>query len=184
MIEYENLIRCKTFSCNNPTDFCDHSQKPLGNQHRLLLGPWNHSGEENISPINGGLAKFDLSGELLKFFDFHVKGLPTGIDREKRVHYFTLVEEQWKQADSWPPPARPLIYYLGPDQSLAAERPTSAGLVYRYQVDPECGTGIRTRWNSQMGFPIVPAYPDRANPVPDFTRLCQATASNGSMRNR
>jgi predicted acyl esterase len=42
-------------------------------------------------------------GEILKFFDHHLKGWETGVKKDKPVHYFTMVEEKWKASDVWPP---------------------------------------------------------------------------------
>ena len=83
----------------------------LTNPHnRLIIGPWDHGGRRSISPYNVGPSKFDHAGELLKFFDFHLKDIPTGIDQEQPIHSFTMGEEHWKATDTWPPVATALLY--------------------------------------------------------------------------
>lgn len=129
---------------------------------RLLIGPWGHAGEQNVSPTSAGPAGFDLGGELLKFFDHHLRGVATGIAAEPRVHYFTMGEDRWKAADSWPPRATPTPYYFGPDSSLVSRRPTAPAAADEWRIDPAAGTGDRTRWKSLLGASLVPAYPDRA----------------------
>lgn len=72
-------------------------------ENKLILGPWEHGGSFNCGHTNPGSSGFDHLGEILKFFDHHLKGWDTGLKNEKPVHYFTMVEEKWKQSDVWPP---------------------------------------------------------------------------------
>lgn len=72
-------------------------------RNKLILGPWEHGGSFNCGHTNPGHSGFDHIGEVLRFFDHHLRGWETGITKEKPVHYFTMVEEKWKSADTWPP---------------------------------------------------------------------------------
>lgn len=72
-------------------------------KNKLILGPWEHGGSFNAGHTNPGHSGFDHIGEVLRFFDHHLKGWDTGITKEKPVHYFTMVEEKWKASDVWPP---------------------------------------------------------------------------------
>lgn len=72
-------------------------------ENKLILGPWEHGGSFNAGHTNPGSSGFDHLGEILKFFDHHLKSWETGLKKEKPVHYFTMVEEKWKQSDVWPP---------------------------------------------------------------------------------
>jgi putative CocE/NonD family hydrolase len=88
-------------------------------KNRLILGPWEHGGRWNCGHTNPGPSGFDHIGEVLRFFDHHLKGWDTGIDKEKSVHYFTMVEEKWKSSDEWPPKeASPFAAYFGSGNSL------------------------------------------------------------------
>jgi putative CocE/NonD family hydrolase len=119
---------------------------------RLILGPWTHAGSANLSPFAAGPRDFDADGELLRFFDFHLKGARNGLDTLPPVRYFTMGEEQWHSADSWPPPvARMVPYYLTAERGLAAgdangqpDARDSLALVLS-------GTGDHTRWNPLIG---------------------------------
>lgn len=120
--------------------------------NRLILGPWEHGGNFNCSPVNAGPSGFDKLNELMKFFDFYLKDIPTGIEDEPRVHYFTMVEEKWKTADTWPPKtARSEYIYLGPDNQLKTNKQTENSGSYTYMVDTTTGTGPDARWNSVFG---------------------------------
>src|SRR4029077_9104858 len=109
---------------------------------RLILGPWNHGGGWNVDQL-GPAAKsaFDHNGELLRFFDRHLKGSDSGIDAEPPVHYFTMGEGRWKSADAWPPPALRRVYHLSPDRRLVLDPPTTEGGVDEYRVDQSVGSG-------------------------------------------
>ncbi len=128
---------------------------------RLLLGPWNHGGDQNVDPRRRRLAPdFDAASELLGFFDHHLRDAPQTLD-EHPVHWYTQVEGRWKHGDTWPPPARTRRLHLGASGRLAASRADAGADPHR--VDPGTGTGPHARWNSLMGDPELPVeYPDRA----------------------
>jgi uncharacterized protein len=129
---------------------------------RLILGPWNHTGASHIDPLrNPAKPIFDHDGELLRFFDHHLRGSDTGIGSEPPVHYFTMVEDRWKSADTWPPPAAPLSYYLAPNRELSLDPPDSESNADEYRVDQTVGTGEHSRWRSQVGIDGSVRYPDR-----------------------
>jgi putative CocE/NonD family hydrolase len=128
---------------------------------KLLLGPWDHA-LHAVSPLGKrGPSRFDHRGELLRFLDEHVRGVPTGLEREPRVHYFTQGLERWRAADRWPPPARPERWYLAAGRALSPAPPPEAEAEDGYAVDFEAGTGEASRWAALSGRPIYDPYPDR-----------------------
>jgi putative CocE/NonD family hydrolase len=128
---------------------------------RLVLGPWNHGGGYYSEPPNApSPSSFDHAAELRRFFDARLEGKDTGIDAEKPVHYFTMVENKWKAADTWPVPARTVTLYFGPGHTLEAKRPTEPDGEDTYQVNPLADTGPESRWNTGVGSRRVD-YPDR-----------------------
>ncbi|MCA9472554.1 MAG: CocE/NonD family hydrolase [Nitrospirales bacterium] len=135
-----------------------HSQK----HNKLIIGPWDHGGRRNISPFHLSESEFDHQGELLKFFDYHLRGLETGIKDEASVHYFTMGEERWKAHNIWPPEAEPVRYFLSNDSHLSTLRPSENEAYDRYLVNPSVGTGHQTRWDTLIGQPLPTPYADRA----------------------
>lgn len=119
-------------------------------QNKLMLGPWEHGGAYNISPYTRSKAGFDHAAELLKFFDYHLKGIENGLYEEPAVHYFTVGEEKWKGAESWPPKASVERYYLGPKQALVKEKIAQEGFDLR-EEDNSFGTGPASRWTAVNG---------------------------------
>lgn len=139
--------------------------RTLKNRGRLILGPWNHGATRDASPYSPASASaFNGNGELLRFFDDQLKGVNTGILQEKPVLYFTMGEERWKTADSWPPPdAHSMSYYFDADHRLATGRPSAQDASDHYAVDNTTGAGNTSRWNSLIDPDIDVIYPDRSS---------------------
>jgi hypothetical protein len=130
---------------------------------RMLLGPWNHGGDQQPDPLEPTRAsEFDHAGELLRFFDFHLKGAANGWDAEPPVTYFTTGENVWKHAATWPPPSTPTSLYLAEKSSLASTPPTQSDGEDEFTVDPESGTGTSSRWRG-LAVPTWTEYGDRAD---------------------
>lgn len=117
--------------------------------NRLTIGPWNHNLIE-ISPGEERRAQaFSVGWEAVKFFDYHLKGIRREADPDP-IHYWTVGEEKWKSAATWPPPgAQAVDYYLAPGHTLSTSRP--AGGDDRYRVDNDTGRGNYTRWATPNG---------------------------------
>jgi uncharacterized protein len=129
--------------------------------NRLLLGPWDHA-LHTVSPRSPrGASRFDHGGELLRFLDQHVRGIPTGLEREPPVHYYTLGAERWRAAERWPPPARRVRWFLAAQARLSPDGPGAPG-EDAYTVDFEAGSGPASRWAALRGRPLGTPYPDRA----------------------
>ncbi len=142
-------------------------------QNKLILGPWEHGGWLNCSPGNPGESAFSKPAELLKFFDYHLKGIKTGIYDEPRVHYFTMVEEKWKSSNVWPPANSSYqTMHLTGEGKLSENNTTSASGEVNFTVDTTFGTGKESRWMSVLGDLKQPyAYPDwneRTQPLAHF----------------
>lgn len=142
--------------------------------NKLMLGPWEHGGWMNCSPYNPGPAGFNKASEILKFFDYHLKGIDNGIQNEPRVFYYTLVEEKWKSSNVWPPAtSRYSTYYLKADGKMSSAKPTEQNAYTPYKVDSAFGTGIYARWRSLLGQLKTPyAYYDwneKSKALPHFT---------------
>lgn len=139
--------------------------------NKLILGPWEHGGRFNTSPANPGETGFNHLGEIMKFFDYHLKGIQNGVDKEPRIHYFTMGEEKWKSTRVWPPSSENTTLFLGGNKMLVARKDLRsksqpAGIreyeYDTYQVDTTTGTGIYSRWRSVAGqLRTGKTYPDR-----------------------
>jgi len=130
----------------------------LGGTGQLVIGPWNHGGQQDISPFTKmGAAVDDHTATLLQFFDRHVRGLSTDASTP-RVCYFTLGEERWKEAETWPPAdVRRRDLFLGPEGRLT-NAPSEASGTTVYAVDVDTRTGRRARWDSLLGIKAPIGY--------------------------
>jgi putative CocE/NonD family hydrolase len=128
---------------------------------RLVLGPWDHA-LWYVSPHGAAApSEFDIGSELLRFADHHVRGMPTGLQHEPPIRYFTMGAERWRSAERWPPPHRRVHWYLSDEGALAGTPPASDG-EDAYRVDFEAGSGDGSRWAALTGRPLSDPYPDRA----------------------
>lgn len=128
----------------------------LTNPEKLTIGPWAHCTEMRPWWPNAHKPDFDYDAEMLRFFDYHLKGINNGIMEEKPIYYYTMVEEKWKSADTWPPAAEPRRYYFSPENKLAAARPTSSDCFDTYRVDYTTGTDLKSRWVSLVNVKKIP----------------------------
>jgi putative CocE/NonD family hydrolase len=144
-----------------------------GSKNRLTIGPWNHGGEYNCDPLAPGKSHFGMIVELFRFFENVLRGADTGISGDKPVHYYTMGQEKWKAADTWPPHSEPRPFYFGPEGTLTGEKPTSADASDTYDMNYTHATGARSRWNCLvMGGTVT--YPDRKEQ--DAKLLCYTSA--------
>lgn len=131
---------------------------------QLILGPWEHSGRQNISPWDPSREPhFDHDAELLEFFDRHLFEHQTPPDRDKRVRYFVMGSEEWKAAPTWPPPGVTNERWrfgdagaFGPDVSGDGEA--------RIVVAGRHGTGRASRWRSLLPMLSLTHYVPRSGP--------------------
>jgi len=128
-------------------------------QHRLLLGPWDHGARSNVSPWRQETAtQFPWLAEILRFFDHHLLGLPTGLENEKPVHYFTLHDEKWQATDTWPPVKTSSRWYPDANGTLSAH--AGAQGHDKYQVSFTVSSGTSTRLERLGAVNVDTYYPD------------------------
>jgi uncharacterized protein len=113
----------------------------------LLLGPWVH-GVANTAKSKSGEREFgsgaaiDYDQVILRWMDHYVRGLDNGVEKEKPVRYFVMGENQWHDADSWPPPSELKPFYLhgaeagGQRSELSEQPPAADGRVTSFVSDP------------------------------------------------
>jgi len=120
----------------------------LENPCKLTIGPWDHSIEIRPWWPDAGKPEFDFDAEMLRFFDFHLKGIENGVMDEPSVHYYTMVEEKWKEAEIWPPASESRTYFFSADSKLAFDRPEASDGADTYVVDYTASTDLKSRWVS------------------------------------
>ncbi len=131
---------------------------PVRHKH-LLLGPWDHGARTNVSPFRERQEpEFALLAECLRFFDHYLRAEP-GLEAEAPVHYFTIGEERWHAAGSWPPAAPSHTLYLAPQRTLAPALPEAPNQD-AYRADYGHGTGGHTRYERLSATAVESYYDD------------------------
>ncbi len=128
----------------------------LPQPHKLTIGPWHHF--RPLSPDPEEQAAL-YQTEMLRWFDYWLKGIDNGIMEEPAINYATLRSPErwtWRQARSWPLTATQThVFYFGAgrsgsvasvnDGSLSREQ--SAEGHDQYTVDYTTSSGKATRWD-------------------------------------
>lgn len=87
---------------------------------RLLIGPWGH-GVPRIGDSGfvfgdmdfGRDVRIDFQTMQAQWFDYHVKGIQNGLDKEAPVKIFVMGANKWRDENEWPlARAMPTRYYL------------------------------------------------------------------------
>ena len=114
---------------------------------KLLIGPWGHGPSSSFGDMKfTDDAYIDLFEEELKYYDFHLKGIQNGLDKEKPVQIYYMGENKWRHEDDWPiPETQYKELYLGGDApansgrgggKLSFEKPSKA-VTDTYTYDPQ-----------------------------------------------
>lgn len=115
------------------------------NPHHLMLGPWDHGARRDVSPWAQSIEPDEFWWyEILRFFDHYLMGLDTGLDQESPIHYYTMHEEKWHSAYSWPLEYDTTSFELTEGLTLT-QASASPGTV-EYEGDYGLGTGTSTRY--------------------------------------
>jgi len=115
---------------------------------RLVIGPWSHfpPGGRKYGNIDfGPAADVNLEELDVRWFDYWLKGMTNGVDRDARVRIFVMGDNQWRDEASWPlKRARSRALYLtsggganspAGDGRLVWQRPAARG-ADQYRYDP------------------------------------------------
>ena len=104
---------------------------------QLILGPWTHGGSNRSRTQEmdfGPAAVMNVQAVNLAWFDWHLKRKPTP---HPLVRYFSMGENQWHEADSWPPSSATIgRLYLGPKRKASFAAATNLEQPAIFTSDP------------------------------------------------
>ena len=125
-------------------------QATMSNPGKLLIGPYFHDQHLDSSGI-----------EHVRWFDWCLKGIENGIDKEPPYYIYTMGSNQWRFADRWPLPEQQLTpYYFGPGNAITTTKPEEANSADQYVTDYTSTSDTGARWRCLAGGAC--AYGDRA----------------------
>ena len=111
-------------------------QGTMSNPGKLLMGPYFHQQDFENSAI-----------EHLRWFDWCLKGVENGIDKEPPYYFYTMGRDEWRFVDEWPLPEQRLTpYYFGPGNAITTTKPVEANAFDEYLTDYTSSSGAGTRW--------------------------------------
>ncbi len=162
---------------------------------RLIIGPWTHgddtlalryAGEADLgdrAPVNGNLAE-DFDHLMLRFMDYHLKGIQNGLDNEPPVKIFVMgggsgrrlpsarIDHggRWRDEQGWPlARAVEAAYHLHGDGSLSRDAPAGADSRSVLCFDPERPVPTISANISSLE-EVAPPAPGTATPPGDRMR--------------
>jgi hypothetical protein len=125
-------------------------QSTMTNPAKALIGPYFHS-------------QYWPGIEHVRWFDWCLKGIENGIDKEPPYYIYTMGRNQWRFADQWPLPEQQLTpYYFGSGNSITTTKPTQAGAFDEYLTDYTSTSTPNLRWSCVTGQCQAPEFGDRA----------------------
>ena len=111
----------------------------LRDEHRLVIGPWDHRNNEGLYHerdfgLSAAASGADLPGTHLRFFDRHLRG-NAAADTGAPVRIFVMGIDQWRDEQDWPLPDTTYVDHflesggrantLEGDGALSTQPPTS-----------------------------------------------------------
>ena len=121
---------------------------------KAILGPWMHSGNANYDLhgvwLGEDALRYDMDVQCMLWLEHFLKGVDNGIEKTPTVEYYTLGDNRWKTAETWPVESSKVhTYYLQGSSApasgtgevcgaglLTCEKPGNSG-VETYVYDPE-----------------------------------------------
>ncbi len=124
-IEVPNLDFSGWFDhCNGTIEHLSGMQQHATTQmaresSKLVIGPWSHAslGERSTGEFDfGPQASVDMQDEIIRWFNYWLKGIENGTCALPAVRYFVMGSNRWRSADTWPPDGdRNVVYFLDSD---------------------------------------------------------------------
>ncbi|MBM3797703.1 MAG: CocE/NonD family hydrolase [Acidobacteria bacterium] len=108
-------------------------------QSRLIIGPWGHGSSQKFGDLDfGPHAHVNQQAVELRYFDYHLKGLANGLDREPPVNIYVMGRNEWVAENEYPlarTQYRDMYLHAGGKLSWTAPAGEAAPTQYRYDPD-------------------------------------------------
>ncbi len=129
-----------------------------------VIGAWSHEKTTHASPYLRPKLKPDPAHSIqweavAQFFEQTLK--ENLVPSKKKLFYYTLGAETWKQTDEFPLPTTIMqTWFFQAGNQLSQQAPTDETGIDLYHVDFDATTGKDNRWHTGLARPVI--YPDRA----------------------
>jgi putative CocE/NonD family hydrolase len=142
----------------------------LKNPQKITCGPWAHG---DYDPIKKEERYRLYATEMLRWFDYWLKGIDNGIMNEPRINYAIMDEGNkwsWHSADRWPLPEVEVIeYYFSEGKSGSVNSRNDELLLSRNDEEHEGEDIYPVDYTTTVGEFKGPRCPDRGLEDPDMT---------------
>ncbi len=144
------------FLAGTLTNFVELGKRKKSPQ-RVVVGPWTHSGnarayagDVSFGPA-GAIADFRTAWHL-RWFDFHLKGVKTGVEKDAPLRLFVMGTGDghkdkdgrlfhggyWRDGREWPLAGTRMVpYYFHEDGTLSTSKPAMEASSTTYTFDPK-----------------------------------------------
>jgi len=129
---------------------------------RVRIGLWNHGAVEHADPLEGSrpLSAAERRADVEDIAAFFLDVAEGAGDRW--IDYRTAGRPAWRRTNQWPPAGACVRdLWLSAGGRLADAPPEADEGADLYNVNFEVGSGVLTRWTTQVGTAVD--YPDRAS---------------------
>lgn len=137
---------------------------------KLTLGPWSHGPNEDSGRFTSPLVAHEararelLTAEAIRWFDYWLKGVDTGVMKDPAVHYGvaeTSTRIAWRGDAGWPvsKAGAQKLYLAAAPVGLATAPPARAGQA-AFRVDYRASLGPASRYHDSFSGASEMAYPD------------------------
>jgi hypothetical protein len=114
------------------------------NQHKLLMGPWEHGGSStaHVGSANQGELMYTNAANwndslALLFFDYHMRGINNNWNAQPYINYYQMGENTRQTSSVWPVPGLSNVnYYFHDDLTMDNTAPATPGNSLSYAYDP------------------------------------------------
>ena len=143
---YDNLVR-ENF--RNFNGFRKEGGSEAARQTKLLVGPWTHTVNKRMetSILDFGPDIYvDILDEHVRWYDYWLKGMNTGVDKEAPLRIFVMRANKWRDEWEWPlARTKWTKYYLDSggsanslygDGTLGTSKPSSNSPQDTFDYDP------------------------------------------------
>ncbi len=123
-------------------DLRDYSGAEVRGLHKLIVGPWTHSG---VNDTTQGIMEFPGADNLypieIQFWDHYLRGQDNDWDSRPVVSYYQMGENAWHSASSWTDIERTTTtWYLNTGNTLTIGKPVISSGTDTYNYDPDSPT--------------------------------------------
>ncbi|MCK5879558.1 MAG: CocE/NonD family hydrolase, partial [Holophagae bacterium] len=120
-------------------DLRDYSGVDVRSLHKLIVGPWTHSG---VNDTTQGIMEFPDADNLypieIQFWDHYLRDQDNGWDNRPVVSYYQMGENAWHFANSWADIERTATTcYLNAEKTLTTEKPAIASGTNTFDYNPD-----------------------------------------------